>query len=105
MEGAPSFLKYEKSKPNFDLVDSDRFTFSILGSSTNGKGRLLLLYEKKNSSDGKSAGRFIKLSKDSGKSFGEELKISDLIGEDPEFEAHKFYLGRKQGFVDWLSEQ
>jgi hypothetical protein len=113
------FLNYKVKNIDFDLGDEEKFEFSVIDFYSNGKGRLLVQYEKKILGEQKSLGKFIKLSEDRGKSFAEENELTKILGIEKEAVSYNFhfiendiialawgkknlfYIHSKDGLRDW----
>jgi len=95
-ENSQSFFKYNKTPANFDLGDTEKYGFSIIDWASDGAGKLLVQYEKKILTDEKSVGKFIRLSKDAGSSFGEEFEVANLSKSEPKFARHKFVFSENE---------
>lgn len=86
------FYKYNTTEAKFDLGNTDEFDITNLSYTSDGNGRLLMQYRKKNRSDEIDLGWFLRLSKDDGKTFGKEYEVFDLIRSDEKFDSYNIIL-------------
>ncbi len=94
------FFRYEKSEFKFDPGNTDRFASENLIISTDGRGRILVQYDKKSLLDRKKIGRFFRISENGGKTFGREYKLAELIKSDEEFSGFGIqFLGKDLGLI------
>ena len=91
INNANRFFKYVSTETKFDLGDSNKFEFEIKGSETDGKGRLLIHYEKKRHTDNAKLGTFIKLSENGGETFGKEYEFATKLKPEKGFSSYGFY--------------